>query len=151
MKITSNYNPGIVQKHSQPNFTAKIKTKYLLEAVSRNLIVNGDEDTFTRLSQISDVTSVPLKKLQNKLKNPESLKIFNDVFGRVIIKDYPEILHASIDYTTDLINLLYSGKITIPSEVNKVVKKYDKKMGKELDINLDDGVKRFFNRYIEMF
>ena len=126
MKILPLYISQNNQKRTNPHFTAKIETQFLLESISQNMTVKNGNDKLLRLTQISDVTGIPLKKLQNKLST------------------------AAVDYTADLISTLLEGKIKSISDLSKVMNKYERKYGKFTDVNLDEGQKSFFSKYIDL-
>ncbi len=151
MKIITNYPFEKKRKYSAPDFTAKIQSGYLLDAIIHSSIVNNENYNSIRLSQLADVTDIPVAKMKKKLKNPESLKIFNDVFGEIIKNEYPDIANAAFQYEKDLTEIFHENNPKLLSDINKVLNKFYKKLGDEVDINLDDGIKRFFNKYIDMF
>ncbi len=150
MKILPLYISQNNQKRTNPHFTAKIETQFLLESISQNMTVKNENDKLLRLTQISDVTGIPLKKLQNKLSNRINFKMFFDTFGCVVQDDFPKLSAAAVDYTADLISTLLEGKIKSISDLSKVMNKYERKYGKFTDVNLDEGQKSFFSKYIDL-
>ena len=86
-----------------------------------------------------------------KLKDEIDLKIYIDAFGRFIGEKFPELFEESRNYTDDLFKMLFAGQLGSRTAFNKIADKYDKKLGRFVDINIDEGEKLFFNKYLDMF
>ena len=136
---------------SSNSFTGKIRTRILLESLGGNIIDMNKNDKSLRLNGFSAITGIPKEKLENKLSEVESLRLFTDSLRNVLNKNYPKLAIAAEKYKDDLFLLLFKGKLGSKADFNRIGAKYDKTFGRYVDINIDEGEKRFFNRYIEMF
>ena len=147
MQINNNMN-----KFSyNPNFNGKMRTRILLETISGHFVNINKTDAADRFDGVSNITDIPVAKLKNKLKDEVSLKLFMDIFGNFIGEKFPKLLSESQDYTDDLFKMLFTGQLGSKAAFNKIVTKYDKKFGRFVDINLDEGEKKFFSKYIDIF
>lgn len=147
MKISNSFSTNSYNQ----NFNGKMRTRILLETISGHFVNINKTDNADRFEGISSITDIPVKKLKTKLKDEIDLKIYIDAFGRFIGEKFPELFEESRNYTDDLFKMLFAGQLGSRTAFNKIADKYDKKLGRFVDINIDEGEKLFFNKYLDMF
>ncbi|PWL77111.1 hypothetical protein DBY21_05425 [Candidatus Gastranaerophilales bacterium] len=140
-----------IKNVSSNSFTGKIRTRILLESIGGNIINMSKRDNSIRLDGFSSITDIPKEKLAEKLYNESNLQLFMDSLCNVVKQRYPKLLEAGQKYKDDLFMLLLSGQLGSKKAFVDLSNKYDKKFGRYLNINLDEGEKRFFQKYIDMF
>lgn len=140
-----------IKNVSSNSFTGKIRTRILLESIGGNIINMSKRDNSIRLDGFSSITDIPKEKLAEKLYNESNLQLFMDSLCNVVKQRYPKLLEAGQKYKDDLLMLLLSGQLGSKKAFVDLSNKYDKKFGRYLNINLDEGEKRFFQKYIDMF
>lgn len=140
-----------VNNTSSNSFTGKIRTRILLESLGGNVINMNKRDNSIRLDGFSSITDIPKEKLAEKLCNVSNLQLFMNSLCNVIKQHSPKLAEAEQKYKDDLFMLLFSGQLGSKKAFVDLSNKYDKKFGRYININLDEGEKRFFQKYIDMF
>ncbi len=140
-----------IKNVSSNSFTGKIRTRILLESIGGNIINMSKRDNSIRLDGFSSITDIPKEKLAEKLYNESNLQLFMNSLCNVVKQRYPKLFEAGQKYKDDLFMLLLSGQLGSKKAFVDLSNKYDKKFGRYLNINLDEGEKRFFQKYIDMF
>lgn len=141
-----------ISRINYPNsmaFNGKMRTRFILESVGGHYLQMSNGDELCRIQELSGITGVPAEKLSKKLSNYLDLRLFMSSVGAVLKNRFPKFEKAGEKFTNDLFKLISKPQNLEIQNVEKLIAKYDKKLGNVTEINLSDGEKKFFNNYID--
>lgn len=142
----------INNNHQNPNckqaFGAKIHTKTLLECTSGVFFDFSPMGNMIRSADIVEISGITPEQFL-KTKNFLGLKIYMHVLGQRILNKYPKFKKPTEKIQQYALMLNEMKAPAVPETLKPILKELTNKYGTEVDIELNEGEKKFLGNYLD--